>query len=67
MTQTSTGSKFEIGKYECPIRATQATLELPAHMASIEWPVVVERCSACGQRHVLQYNDVRHPPALGCE
>jgi hypothetical protein len=67
MTETSCKSHFEIGTYRCPTKERQVTLELPAPLASLDWPVIVERCSACGRKHVLQYGDIRHPPALGYE
>jgi hypothetical protein len=60
-------TRFEIGAYDCPSTTSSVTLELSAPMSSLEWPVTVECCSACGQKHVVQYEDVRHAPAFGYE
>lgn len=67
MNEASAQTVFEIGTYVCPKKKAQVVLELPTPMASLEWPVTVERCPACGQEHVLQYEDVSHVPALGYE
>ena len=58
---------FEIGTYECPKKHTLVVLKLPVPLTALEWPVTVERCQACEQEHVLQYEDVCHAPALGYE
>ena len=67
MEQANLQTRFEIGTYECPSTKSQVILELSTPLASLEWPVTVERCPDCGQEHVVQYQDVRHAPALGYE
>lgn len=60
-------TRFEIGSYDCPRTKEQVVLELSTPLASLGWPLTVEHCPDCGQEHVLQYQDVRHAPALGYE
>ena len=60
-------TRFEIGTYDCPSTKSPVILELSTPFASLEWPVTVECCADCGQEHVVQYQDVRHTPALGYE
>lgn len=58
---------FEIGTFLCPTHGSEVLLELSTPLPSLEWPVLVERCPDCGERHVLQYADVQHAPCLGYE
>lgn len=67
MNEASAHTVFEIGTYECPTKNSQVVLERSLPLASLDWPVTVERCPACEQEHVLQYEDVSHVPALGYE
>ncbi len=67
MEHPSAQTRFEIGTYDCPRTKSPVTLELSLPLASLEWPVTVECCPDCGHEHVLQYQDVRHAPALGYE
>jgi hypothetical protein len=67
MHEKSGNTSFDVGTYACPKTAKQVVLTEPASLTDLQWPVVVEKCDACGQRHVLRYEDVRHPPVIGYE
>jgi hypothetical protein len=55
------------GSYLCPDTGREMRLEMDVPRAWVEWPVEVE-CAACGQVHLLHYEDVREPrPAFGYE
>ena len=60
-------AECEIGKYVCPNTRSPVSLMGSRPFAFLEWPVVVEVCSDCGQRHVLQPEDIQHRPAFGYE
>lgn len=59
--------EFEIGIYICPKAKTPVPLTAPCTLAYVEWPVVVENCAACGERHLLQCEDLHHQPFFGYE
>lgn len=59
--------EFEIGKYLCPKTKSPVPLMAPCSLAFVEWPVVVAQCAACGERHVLECEDVEHSPVFGYE
>jgi hypothetical protein len=63
----TTLAEFKVGTYICP--KTKSTLPLKATrpLPFLEWPIVVERCADCGEKHVLECEDVQHPPAFGYE
>ena len=67
LEDSTSQATVEVGTYLCPDKGAEVSLEVHGHMATLHWPVVVKPCPACGQEHVLQYEDVRHPPALGYE
>jgi hypothetical protein len=60
-------AEFKIGTYICPNTKSPVSLVVSQRLACLDWPVVVEHCSDCGQRHVLQCEEVYHPPAFGYE
>ncbi|MEE9234035.1 MAG: hypothetical protein V3U28_01165 [Candidatus Acidoferrales bacterium] len=55
--------EFEVGKYVCPVTKSRVAL-MATYPADVVWPQVVERCVSCGQKHILQYDDIeqRLPP-----
>jgi hypothetical protein len=58
---------FEAGWYICPVRHLEVPLEAAVPRVWVHWPVRVG-CVACGEEHVLQYDDVRQKePAFGHE
>ncbi len=59
--------EFEIGTYVCPKKRKRVPLTATHSVSDLEWPVVVEKCPACGQRHQIQYCELRHPPVFGYE
>jgi hypothetical protein len=62
------GSKeFEVGAYICPNSKTEVTLKQARSLVFVRWPIVVEKCAACGNSHELQSSDVIHPPIYGRE
>ncbi len=48
---------FEAGCYTCPVTHEEMHLETDVPRAWVHWPVRVV-CKACGQEHLLQYEDV---------
>ena len=67
MPQSAPATQFEIGKYRCPKTKKLSPLWAPQHMAEVDWPVVVEKCPECGEKHVVGNDDVLHPPVFGYE
>ena len=65
--QSAHPAELVIGKYVCPNSGALVPLHAGQPLAFIHWPVVVEKCSSCGQEHVLQLTDVQHPPVYGYE
>jgi hypothetical protein len=59
--------EFTVGWYICPQTKTSVPLRMTHALAQTEWPVVIEKCEGCQQRHVLHFEDVCHPPAYGYE
>lgn len=60
-------ARFEVGKYVCPKTKQLTPLLASCSFAYIEWPVVVEHCAECGERHVLCCEEVLHSPVFGRE
>lgn len=60
-------AEYKVGTYICPNTKSPVSLSASRPLAYLDWPVVVETCSDCGQRHVLQCEEVHHPPAFGYE
>lgn len=60
-------AEFEIGAYVCPKTKESVPLTATQSVSDLCWPVVVEKCPACGQRHEIQYSELRHPPVFGYE
>ncbi len=58
---------FEVGKFICPATQSLVPLMATCSLAFLDWPVVVEHCPGCGQRHVVRCEDVEHPPVFGYE
>jgi hypothetical protein len=59
--------EFEVGAYVCPNAKTEVPLMQTRSLVFVRWPIVVEKCSACGKSHELQSSDVLHPPIYGRE
>ena len=66
-SQPTQRAAFEIGSYVCPNRKSLVTLTNDRPRREVQWPVVVDPCSACGERHVLESQEVSHPPFYGHE
>lgn len=60
-------AEFKVGTYLCPEKKTVVILKATSPLPFHEWPFVVEKCEACGKKHLLQSEDVEHPPAFGYE
>lgn len=58
---------FKVGTFVCPKTKAPVPLMATSSLPFLEWPIVVEKCEACGEQHVLQSDDVYHPPAFGYE
>ncbi len=59
--------QFAVGFYECPVTGCEVSLEQPVPRPWVKWPVHV-LCKACGQEHIVEYDDVRQlEPAFGHE
>ncbi len=61
------GSEFEVGTYICPNTQTEVTLKQSRSLAFVRWPIVVEKCAACGKAHELESTNVMHQPIYGRE
>lgn len=59
--------EFEIGRYICPKTKAPVPLKSSCPLAFMEWPVTISNCPECGQEHVLQCEDLQHPPVFGYE
>lgn len=59
--------EFTVGWYVCPQTKSPVPLRMSHPLAQAEWPVVIEMCHDCGQRHVLCCEDIHHPPVYGYE
>jgi len=59
--------EFEVGKYICPNAGTEVALKQTRSLVFVRWPILVEKCSACGKSHELQSSDVIHQPIYGRE
>jgi hypothetical protein len=59
--------EFTVGTYRCPNTKQPVPLRASRSVSELSWPVVIERCVACGQRHEISYGDLQHPPAFGYE
>ena len=58
---------FATGCFICPLTKTEVELEADVPRAWVNWPVRV-KCKACGQEHLLEYQDVRSSsPVFGYE
>ena len=58
---------FQVGTFVCPNTKTAVPLMASHALPFLQWPVLVERCPGCEQRHVVSCEDVQHPPAFGYE
>lgn len=63
-TQTK---EFVVGRFICPTTNSPAPLLACHPLVFLVWPVVVRNCPNCGREHVVQYEDVEHPPVFGYE
>ncbi len=59
--------EHEIGRYICPNTKSLVSLVRSCSLTEMEWPVNIEHCTSCGQKHVLLSEDVWHPPIYGFE
>lgn len=59
--------EFKAGVFRCPVTGKEAELRVTRAIGYIQWPVVVEHCPQCDQKHVLNIEDVRHAPVFGYE
>jgi len=60
-------AEFRVGTYVCPRTSSPVPLMATCSTPFLKWPVVVEKCSACGETHTLRSEDVEHPPTFGYE
>lgn len=60
-------TEFTVGHYVCPKTKSLQPLRASCSLAYVNWPVVVEACPGCGEKHVLSSEDVQHPPVYGYE
>src|SRR5579862_5354821 len=65
MAEEEVSKGFEVGAYICPNAKTEVTLRQARSLVFVRWPIVVEKCAACGNPHELQSSDVIHPPIYG--
>ena len=65
-TREDTAKTFRVGCYLCPLTTTEVGLDADVPRAYVRWPVKV-RCKACGQEHLLNYDDVPQQPVFGRE
>lgn len=59
--------EFEIGRYVCPKTKALVPLKSARPLAFVEWPVTIKNCPDCGGEHLLQCEDLQHPPVFGYE
>ncbi len=60
-------AECQVGQFKCPNTRTLVPLMSSQAFAFLHWPVLVERCPSCGERHQLEVTDVEHPPVYGRE
>ncbi len=60
-------AEFKIGTYICPKTKAEVPLFSCCPLPYLHWPMVVQKCRECGEQHVLQCQDVQHPPTFGYE
>ena len=60
-------AEFEIGTYICPNTKLPIPLKAPRELPFVDWPMVIKQCGRCGQEHVVESEDVHHPPVFGYE
>ncbi|MCL6565755.1 MAG: hypothetical protein K6U09_04950 [Acidobacteriia bacterium] len=65
--QSAPAKEFTVGTYLCPNTNQTVPLRASQPVQELSWPVVVERCPACGQRHEIDYGELQHPPVFGYE
>jgi hypothetical protein len=59
--------EFEVGKFVCPRTKALVPLRAVCAFDHLTWPLVVEKCPDCGEKHVLLCEEVLHPPLYGYE
>jgi hypothetical protein len=59
--------EHEIGKYICPKTKLPVPLLSYTPLSGVAWPMVIDRCPECGQKHAIESQDVLHPPVFGYE
>jgi hypothetical protein len=60
-------NQFDVGSYSCPRTGQLMPLYSPKPVEAIAWAVTVERCSSCGETHLIKHQDVIRHPVLGYE
>lgn len=60
-------AEFKIGTFLCPVTKVLVPLMGACPLSQVEWPLVVQKCSVCGEKHTVRCEDVLHPPAFGYE
>ena len=59
--------EHEIGKFICPKTKLPVPLLSYTPLSGVAWPVVIDKCADCGEKHVVESEDVLHPPVFGYE
>lgn len=65
--QGTPAREFTVGTYLCPNTNHPVPLQASQPVRELPWPVVIECCPACGQRHEISYGELQHPPMFGYE
>ncbi len=60
-------AEYKIGSFTCPKTYKPVPLFSCCPLPYVHWPIVVKVCPECGAQHVLESDDVQHPPAFGYE
>ena len=60
-------AEFEIGKYVCPVTKSLVPLIATQPWTIMDWPVTVKACPSCGGAHLVELDELRHPPLFGYE
>ena len=58
---------FTIGHYLCPKTKRTVPLHSARPLAFVDWPLIVQKCPECGERHVVESQNLEHPPVFGYE
>jgi len=67
MYEHDTVTEFEVGKFVCPVTGLLVPLIATRPWAVMDWPVRVTQCPKCGREHLIELDELRHPPLFGYE